>query len=83
MIVYDHLRAGLICLQLRAYFLQRRCEIRNCGFQFLHLPVLFEKLVEQHRVHLVVAHAVRFTFFIAYYEIRIHLLNVFRYQAQR
>ena len=40
--------------------------------------MLFEKLVEQHRVHRFVAHAYHLPIFIAHYEIRIHFLYLFR-----
>jgi hypothetical protein len=32
--------------------------------------MLLEKLIEQHCVHLVVAHAVRFSFLVAHHQIR-------------
>ena len=36
-------------------------------FQLLHLPVLFQKLIEQHCVHCVVANGVYFAVFVAHY----------------
>src|SRR6267154_1743106 len=44
--------------------------------------MLFEKLVEQHRVHLVVAHAVRFSFLVAHHKVGIYLFYIFGYKAQ-
>ena len=44
--------------------------------------MLFEKLVEQHRVHLIVAHAVRFSFFIMHDQVGIHLLYFLRDEAK-
>src|SRR5262249_8502494 len=38
--------------------------------------MLFEKLVEQHRIHLVVAHTVRFSFLVAHDEVRIDLFDI-------
>jgi hypothetical protein len=34
--------------------------LRDCRFQLRHFAVLFEELIELHRVHLVVAHGVGF-----------------------
>jgi len=42
--------------------------------------VLFEELVEEHRVHLVVTHAVGFSFFVAYHQVTIYLLHFFSYE---
>ena len=39
--------------------------------------VLFQKLVEQHRVHRFVAHAVKLSFLIAHHQIRIYLFHLF------
>src|SRR5438132_13755486 len=39
--------------------------------------MLFEKLIEQHRVHLVVAHAVGFSFLVAHYKLVIHFVYFF------
>ena len=36
-------------------------------FQFLHFAMLFEKLVEQHRVHRLVAHGINLPFGVASY----------------
>ena len=44
--------------------------------------MLFEKLVKQHRVHLVVAHTVGFSFFVAHDQIRIHLFYVFGHKSE-
>jgi len=40
--------------------------------RFLDFAMLFEELIEQHRVHLIVAHAVGLSIFVAHDEIRIH-----------
>ena len=65
---------------LRAHLLNLRClifELRRENFpslpQFLDFAMLFEELIEQHRVHLIVAHAVGLSIFVAHDEIRIHL----------
>src|SRR5215216_5861449 len=42
--------------------------------------MLFEKFIEEHRVHLVVAHAVRFSFLVADDQVRANFFNIFRYQ---
>jgi len=44
--------------------------------------MLFQKLVEQHRVHLVVADAVGFPFFIAHHQVRIDRLHVLGHKAE-
>jgi len=54
---------------LGAHFLQPRSKrvnllLGNSRFLLPVLAVLFEKLVEQHRVHLLVAHAQRFSFLV-------------------
>ena len=54
-IVQDGLRFRLAQLNLCAHFLKTRGEDGNLFLQFLHFSVLFEKLVEQHRVHFVIA----------------------------
>ena len=61
-------RRGELCahfLNLRRLFVHRCRETRNRCFQFLDFAVLFQKLVEQHRVYLVVTHASRLTFGVA------------------
>jgi hypothetical protein len=66
--------------QLRAHLLNLRClsfEPRRENFhslpQFLDFAMLFEELIEQHRVHLILAHAVGLSIFVAHDEIGIHL----------
>src|SRR4029077_20148168 len=57
-------RCGELCadlLDLRCLFLHGCCKTRNRGSQFLHFAMLLEELVEQHRVHCVVAHGVGFS----------------------
>ena len=39
--------------------------------------MLFEELVEQHRVDCVIADAERFSFFVAHHQIGIHYLDIF------
>ena len=45
-------------------------------FLFLHFAMLFEELIKQHRVHLVVPDAVHPTAFVPDHEVRIYLLDV-------
>ena len=63
--IVDHLRRRFARFELRAYLLQARSKRFNLlllpsddRFQVLHLMMLFEELVEQHRVHRFVAHGV-------------------------
>src|SRR6266487_2647461 len=44
--------------------------------------MLFEKLIEQHRVHLVVAHAVSVSFFITHHQVSLHLFHLFGHKSE-
>ena len=44
--------------------------------------MLFEKFIEQHCVHRVVADAVRLAFFVAYHQVTIYLFHVFGYESE-
>ena len=62
------------------------CEV-FCGAATLasssfHLAVLFEKLVEQHRVHRFVADGVRLALFVSRDQIRVHLLHLLSHEAK-
>src|SRR5262249_4467640 len=57
-------------------FRHRRLYLRDRRLLFLYFFVLFQKFIEQHRVHLVVAHSVNFAVCIANHEIGIHLGHV-------
>jgi hypothetical protein len=77
------------CSELRIHFLQATSkrfnlllEAHNHGFLLLVLSVLFEKLVQQHRVYLVVADAVRFSFFVSDHQIGIYLFYFLCNQAE-
>ncbi len=68
LIAYDDLRRSPVHFDLRAHFPEARGKRVNllllpCDGRvlFLHMAVLFEELVEQHRVYLVVAHALGFS----------------------
>ena len=52
---------------------QRGLSLGNRRFLFLHFAVLFEELVEQHRVDRVVAHGIDFAVFVAHHQVGIHL----------
>jgi hypothetical protein len=78
--VQDGLRHWSADFQLHAHFLNLRClsfELRRENFhslpKFLDFAILLEELIEQHRVHLILAHAVGLSIFVAHDEIRIHL----------
>ena len=51
-------------------------------FQLLSLFVCFEEFIEQHRVHLIVTHAVGFSFFVAHDQVRVHFFNVFGHKSE-
>ena len=51
--------------------------MHNCRSLFLYLAVLFEELVEQHRVHFFVAHRERLALVVRDHKIGIHLFHFF------
>src|SRR5439155_25390353 len=69
-------------LHLRFHTSEFCCKFRNGRFQFLHLVMLFEKLIEQHRVHHLVAHAFHLAFVIAIYQSRVHFFYLLSDQAK-
>ncbi len=84
MIIHNRLWSRAAHLDLRAHFLHRRskrlnlllllCESRLEIFALLFdFAVLFEELVEQHRVHRFVADSVDLAAFIADHQVRINL----------
>jgi hypothetical protein len=48
----------------------------------LYLTVLFQKLIKQHRVHLIIADAVRFSFLIAHNQLRIDFCHFFGHKTE-
>jgi hypothetical protein len=44
--------------------------------------VLFEKFIEQHRVHLIIAHTVGFALLIPHHEVRIHPFHFLGHEAE-
>ncbi len=59
----------------------RRSQFGNGRLLCLDFFVFFEKLVEQHRVDVLIADAVGFSFFVRQYQGRIHLCDFFSNQA--
>ena len=55
---------------------------RSIRFQLLNLVMSFEKLIEQHCVHLVVAHAVGFSFFIAHHQVGVYPFYLFGHKSE-
>jgi hypothetical protein len=87
--IVDHLRRRFVRFKLGAHLLEAHSESFNlfllfgyCCSLLLHRAMFFEKLVEQHCVHLVVAHAVRFSFVIAHYQVRINLFHFFGHENE-
>src|SRR6266536_1163850 len=70
------------CFKFVTLFLGVLSLLRNRSFQYLHLLVLFEELVEQHRIHLVVEHAVGFSFFVAHHQLSIRLSHLLGDKAE-
>src|SRR5439155_1756008 len=66
----------------RVLSFQSSVHCRECSFQFLHLPVLFEKLVKQHCVHRVVAHSVGFSLFVTHDQIGVHSFHLFGHEPE-
>ena len=69
---------GVCCFLL----FDHRFQLRNCRSLLLHGAVLLEKLIEQHRVDLLVADRVGFSFFVHCYQRRIHLCYFFSNQTK-
>src|SRR5258708_5210787 len=76
--VHDRLRRGFTPFELCAHFLQACSKrfnfpllARGVRFRFLKFPVLFEKLIEQHRVDGVSAQGLRSAFRVVNNQIRI------------
>src|SRR5205823_5171856 len=86
--ILDHLRCRFARFKLCVHLLEAHSKRFNLlllthriRFQFLYFAVLFEELVEQHRVHRFVAHSVRFALLVTSYEIGIHLFHFLSHQA--
>src|SRR4029077_6002773 len=89
LIVVDHLRSGFARFNLGAHFLDERFLLFQFCFESvnflllpLHCTVLFEELVEQHRVHGFVADAVNFPVGVAHNQIGVHLFYLLGHQAK-
>jgi hypothetical protein len=94
--IRDHFWRWLARFELGAHFLNLSGLLfHNCyksfdfllllkvvRFQFLNFPVLFEELIEQHRVHRIIAHSPKLTVLAVYDQIAIYLLYVFRNQTK-
>jgi hypothetical protein len=85
----DYLRCGVVHLKLGAHFLEASSErfdllllLSDNRFQVLHLVMFFEELIEQHRVHCVVAHGVDVAVLIARHQARVHLGHFLRDQTK-
>ena len=50
--------------------------------QFPYFAMLFEKLVEQHGVHLIIADAVDIALFVVNHKVRTYPLHVFSYESE-
>ena len=82
--------AGLTrCRELSIHFLKTHNEGFNLLSQgrnglslFLHCLVLFEKLIEQHRVHRFIAHAIGPSFFATCDQIGPNLFHLFSHKAK-
>src|SRR5260370_15210514 len=79
---FAHLTLSAHLLDLRGLFFYRRGE--GCSFllQLLHRLVLFDELVEQHRVHCVVAHGIDSSVSTASYQIGIYLFYILSHESK-
>ena len=66
-----HFQLGAHLLDLCGLLFELRGESCHFLLQFLHFLVLFEKFIEQHRVHLVVANGVGLAFFVEHHQVGI------------
>src|SRR5262249_1232660 len=76
-------------LDLRGLFFQGclqphygRLQLSHFLFLRLHLAVFFEELVEQHRVHRLIAYRVRLALVVASHQVWIHLFNLLGDQTE-
>src|SRR5262245_60430095 len=95
-IIQDGLRRGFTEFKLRGHFLDLRCVflehvshgcvllllLRHSFLQRFHFAVLFQKLVEQHRVHRLIANAVNFSLSVTNYEIGVDLFHILSHKAE-
>ena len=63
-------RSLMIFSVFRILRFQLRVQLRDCRLQVFNLPVFFEELIQQHRVHGVVAHGLKFAVAVVFHEIR-------------
>ena len=87
--IINYLRRRSARLKLCAHLLQAGSKsfnllllLSNNRFQVLHLMMLFEELVEQHRVYRFVAHGVELSFFIPHHQVRIDLFYFFGHKTE-
>src|SRR5215469_15528756 len=87
--VLNGLRCGFTQFNLCAHFLEARRKgfnllllLRRIRFQFLYFAVLFEELVEQHRIHRFVANRIGLAVFVASYQVCIYFFHVLGYEAE-
>ena len=77
LITHNRLRSGSAEFKLCVHFLQARSQRFNLLLLRVNLATCFEELVQQHRVHLIVAHAIDLSVFVAHYEVRVHVGDFF------
>jgi len=82
LIVENGLRCRLARFKLCAHFLQADSELFNLCLQCLHSAMLFQKFVEQHRVHGFVADAEDLALGIASNQVGIHLLHLLSHETK-
>src|SRR5437879_2229107 len=78
----DHFKLGAHFLQARSKRFNLFLLARDSRLLFLILAMLLQKLVKQHRVHLLISNAVGFSFFVAHHQITVYFLYLFGYQPK-
>ena len=68
--------------KFRALLRNCRCLCRGRSLQFLNLAMLFQKLIEQHRIHCFVANGIDLAIVVANNQVGVHLLNLLGYEAE-
>src|SRR6266853_2760801 len=86
---FAHLDLGAHLLDFRRLFFECCSESCHTLFQFPHFPLLleeslmlFEKLVEQHRVHCFIADGVEVPLSVMGHQVGVHLRHLLGYQAE-
>jgi len=70
------------CLEVLLLLCHRRFQFSDRRLLFFHLAVLFEKLVEQHRVNRLITDGIGFSLLVAGHQIGIYLLHFLSHEPK-